>query len=90
MEAALEAVGLPVSCAFGDCEVKGFVKPRTDYGGWYKSKLFRFKRKRWFCPDHYEHGRAIDNKFYENFKTPDPYTDDETEHAVNELYKLLD
>jgi len=94
MEAALEAIGLPVKCAYGDCDTKGFVKPRNtenaDYGGWYKSKLFRFKRKRWFCPEHYEQGRAIDNKFYENYRTPDPYPEKQTEATTEELYKLLD
>lgn len=94
MEEALVQIGLPVTCAYADCGVKGFVKPATDYGGWYKSKMFRFKiRKRWFCPEHYEKGREIDNKFYENFKTPDPYTDTELksmEETQDELYKLLD
>lgn len=86
MEQGLIEVGLPVKCY--KCKKNGFVKPRTDYGGWYKSKLFRFKRLRWFCPEHYEVGRAIDNKFYENYKTPDPYP--EPEDATEELYKLLD
>lgn len=93
MEEALIQVGLPVTCAWGDCGTRGFVKPRfvtPDYGGWYKSKLFRFKRKRWYCPEHYENGREIDNKFYENYKTPDPYPAEKVEATVDELYKLLD
>lgn len=91
MDQALIQVGLPVKCAYGDCESKGFVKPHSDYGGWYKSKFFRFRpRKRWYCPDHYEEGRAIDNKFYENYRTPDPYPEQQTENTVDELYKLLD
>lgn len=85
-------MGLPVACAFGDCEAKGHVKPQSDYGGWYKSKMFRFRpRKRWFCPEHYEQGRAIDNKFYENYRTPDPYPEKaQVEKTEEELYKLLD
>lgn len=93
MEEALIQVGLPVKCAYGDCGVTGFVKPAfvdPKHGGWYKSKLFRFKRKRWYCPAHYEEGRAIDNRFYENYKTPDPYPEQETEATVDELYKLID
>lgn len=85
------AVGLPVTCAFGDCGTKGHVKPQSDYGGWYKSKMFRMRpRKRWYCPEHYEEGRAIDNKFYQNYLTPDPYSESELEATQDELYKLLD
>lgn len=91
MEEALLQVGLPVSCAYGDCEAHAFVKPRTDYGGWYKSKFFRFRfKKRWFCPEHYEAGREIDNRFYDNWKTPDPYNENDTASIEEELYKLLD
>lgn len=91
MEQALIQVGLPVKCAFGDCESTGFVKPHTDHDGWYKSKMFRMRpRKRWFCPEHYERGREIDNRFYENYKTPDPYPEQAIEDTVDELYKLLD
>jgi hypothetical protein len=88
MDPALTKVGLPVSCAFGDCETKGFVKPKSDYGGWYKSRLFRFKRKRWFCPKHFEEGKAIDDKFYEKYKTPVAKLP--PEDATEALYKLLD
>lgn len=96
MEQALIQVGLPVTCAFGDCKTHGFIKPKfadPTHGGWYKSKLFRFKRKRWYCPTHYEDGRRIDNHFYENYRTPDPYSDKELEAIENteeELYKLLE
>jgi len=96
MDQALIQVGLPVTCAYGDCGTKGFVKPRntenTDYAGWYKSKFFRLRlRKRWFCPEHYEEGQRIDNQFYENYKTPDPYPEEAVQAAtVDELYKLLD
>ncbi len=85
------AVGFPVKCR--KCGEKGFVKPRTDYGGWYKSKLLRMSVKRWFCPEHYEIGRKMDNHFYENYLTPDPYDAKELaaiEETQDELYKLLD
>lgn len=94
MDQALIQVGLPVRCAFGDCGTTGHVKPAfvdPKHGGWYKSKFFRFRpRKMWYCPKHYEKGREIDNRFYENYKTPDPYPEQETEATVDELYKLLD
>lgn len=93
MDQALIQVGLPVKCGWGDCETTGFVKPKCvdpSHGGWYKSKLFRLKKKRWFCPEHYEEGRVIDNKFYENYKTPDPYPEEQVEQTVDELYALLD
>ncbi len=91
MEEALLQIGLPVTCAYGDCGQKGFVKPHTDYGGWYKSKMFRMRpRKRWFCPEHYTFGRDKDNHFYENYKTPDPYTETDTPDMIEELYALID
>ena len=89
IENALAGTGLPVACRYGDCETQGFVKPSTDYGGWYKSKFYRF-RKKWFCPEHYQKGRDIDNKFYQNWQTPDPYTEIEELSAEEELYNLLD
>lgn len=88
MDPALAKVGLPVKCAYGDCTTSGFVKPGSDYGGWYKSRLFRFKRKRWFCPKHFEEGKAIDDKFYKTYKTPDPELSPES--ATEALYKLLE
>ncbi len=88
MEQALIQVGLPVKCAHGDCSATGFVKPK-EHDGWYKSKFFRFRpTKRWYCPEHYKEGRAIDNEFYENYKTPGP--EPEPENVEKELYKLLD
>ena len=92
---ALLRVGLPVRCGFGDCGATGFVKPKCvdpKHAGWYKSKLFRrTSKKRWYCPEHYEEGRAIDNRFYENYKTPDPYPEPkQVEETVDELYKLID
>lgn len=92
MDHTLIRIGLPVKCAYGDCGTKDFVKPNTDYGGWYKSKMFRFKpRKRWFCPEHYEFARNKDNHFYENYKTPDPYIEEAAQaKTVDELYDLID
>lgn len=88
MDQALAKIGLPVKCAFGDCRTRGFVKPHN-YAGWYKIKMFRFNiHKRWFCPEHYEDGRRIDNEFYRNYLTPDPYP--EEKDPTEELYKLLD
>jgi len=79
-------VGLPVKCR--KCGEKGFVRPRSDYGGWYRSKMLRLTRNKWFCPEHYEIGRKMDNRFYENYKTPDP--EPEPEDTTEALYKLLD
>lgn len=93
MENAIRQVGLPVVCVVADCPTTGFVKPH-DYGGWYKCKMLRRTwRKRWFCPEHYQNGRDFDNKFYENYRTPDPYTEEEAKVKLStedELYKLLD
>ena len=83
MEPALIAVGLPVKCR--KCGKKGFVKPRTDYGGWYKSRLLRRTTRKWFCPEHAEKGEKMDKNFYERYKTPEP-----VESTEEELYKLLD
>lgn len=92
MEEALIQVGLPVKCR--KCLKEGRVKPAfvdPTHGGWYKSKMFRTKRLRWYCPEHYELGREEDNRFYENYKTPDPYPEDATvAQTEEELYKLLD
>lgn len=94
MEQALIQVGLPVTCAYGDCGAETFVKPATDHDGWYKSKFFqRRPRQRWYCPKHYQKGREIDNKFFQNVRVPDPYSEKELksmEKTQDELYKLLD
>jgi len=87
MDEALIQIGLPVKCIYADCQAKGFVKPKTDYDGWYKAKLYRRKRKRWFCPEHKLEGVDLDKKFYEDYKTPEPEVKENTEA---ELYKLLE
>lgn len=90
MDQAIIQVGLPVKCAYGDCKATGFVKPASDYGGWYKSRLFRFRiSKRWFCPKHAQKGKDIDKKFYEMTKTPAPAAEPAKE-TVEDLYALLD
>lgn len=92
MDEAIRQVGLPVHCR--KCEVAGFVKPGTDYGGWYKSKKYRTTNNRWFCPEHYEIGRKVDNDFFQRSPTPDPYSEEEKQKQIEsteeELYKLLD
>lgn len=96
MDQALIQVGLPVKCRWGECDATDFIKPRfvdPIHKGWYKSKMYRYKNKHWYCPEHYEKGREVDNHFYENYKTPDPYPDggtEDPEETVDELYKLLD
>lgn len=92
MEEALLQVGLPVKCAYGDCETTGFVKPLCvdpKRGGWYKSRMFRFRiGKRWFCPKHAKKAKEMEDKFYEKYRTPAP--EPKAEDTVEELYKLLD
>lgn len=93
MDEAIRQVGLPVKCSYGDCGTTGYVKPHN-YGGWYKCKMLRKRwKKSWYCPAHYEAGREIDNRFYQNYRTPDPYTEEEAKVKLSteeELYKLLD
>lgn len=88
MDETLLQVGLPVKCR--KCDTKGFVKPDKKYGGWYKSRLFRTKRLRWYCPEHHDIGKSVDDKF---FKTVDNQPREEVDQQASveeELYKLLD
>lgn len=89
MEEALRTVGLPVKCR--TCSKKGFVKPHSDYGGWYRSK-WGPRSKRWLCPDHADAGKASDKHFTDRFKTPEGGQEQAKpeETTVDELYKLLD
>ena len=96
MDHALLQVGLPVACAIEDCEIKGFVKPQSDYGGWYKAvKRFTAWKKRWFCPEHYDEGKKIDH-LYDNFKTPVftpivvPDSEPDEPEDIEKLYALID
>lgn len=85
VEDTIERVGLPVTC--GSCGEKGFVKPRTDYGGWLRRGLGR--NRRWYCPAHADKIRKLLKKMEEKYATPPPeptVVADTTE----ELYKLLD
>lgn len=100
MEHALLKVGLPVACALENCEVKGFVIPQTDYGGWYKSKLLRNRTKKWYCPTHADETQKSEARFLSGGYSHNTsiehgviYYDEATdlsEEAVDELYKLLD
>ncbi len=86
VEEVLQRVGLPVKCS--TCAATGYVKPRTDYGGWYKSRLFRKTlKKKWYCPEHAAAGKHTDDYFYQITATPPPSVEASTEE---ELYKLLD
>lgn len=83
MDHALLNYGLPVRCRV--CLDTAFVRPRTDYDGWYKSQLFRRTGRRWFCHKHAADGKMTDDKFYQRYATPEPVASTE-----EELYKLLD
>ena len=85
MDEVLLKIGFPVNCR--KCRVEGRVRPQTDYGGWYKSTLLR-KSNRWFCPEHHDIGKQMDNGFYARYATPEPV--EAPEETVDELYKLLD
>jgi hypothetical protein len=90
MDQALIQVGLPVRCVYADCGVSGYVKPSfvdPEHGGWYKSRLFRRQRKRWYCPKHHQEGRAKDKWFYDKYQTPEP--EKSPQNVVEELYKLI-
>lgn len=82
MDEVLVKVGLPVKCR--KCRVRGFIKPGSDYGGWFKSKLFTRPHLRWYCPEHAEIGKAVDARFNTMGITALPDTTEE------ELYALLD
>lgn len=83
MEQALIKVGLPVKCR--KCGKKGFVKPGTDYGGWFGSRLFKLRHLRWYCPKHAKIGKAVDDRFFEHCRDPEPAPD-----AIADLYAILD
>lgn len=84
MDQALIKIGLPVSCSA--CGEKGYVKPATDYGGWYKQKLIT--KTRWYCPAHSEAIRKFVKSLDEKFATPEP--EKTLEATTEELYALLD
>lgn len=83
MDQALTQVGLPVRCAWADCQTKGFVKPATDHGGW-----MRRTGRRWYCPDHAKEAKQFYDSIVAKYATPDPEPIPEDTEA--ELYKLLD
>lgn len=80
MDFAIDKIGLPVKCT--RCNKKGFIKPRTDYGGWYRIKILR--KYRWYCPEHNESATNFHNNFKEQYKTP------QKDRTEEELYKLLE
>lgn len=84
-EIAIDKFGLPVKCR--KCGAKGFVKPGTNYGGWWRNKLSR--RSIWYCPDHAHNGSAMKDNIENRYKTPEPEQPPEPS-AEEELYKLLD
>lgn len=87
MDAALLQVGLPVRCR--KCRVQGFVRPQTDYGGWWRLKLLR-GRSIWYCPEDRldgQHGEEAIKSWYPD-KKAEPVVDTST--TEEELYKLLE
>lgn len=87
MDAALLQVGLPVRCR--KCRVRGFVRPQTDYGGWWRLKLLR-GRSIWYCPEHALDGREGEQAIIDRYpdKKAEPVVDTAT--TEEELYALLD
>lgn len=86
VEEALKRVGLPVKCHV--CKTRGFIKPNTDYGGWYKLKVLRSPSK-WYCPEEAKAVKQSRHDFDARYNTPEEKIDT-TEQAKDELYKLLD
>ena len=84
VEETLERVGLPVRCRV--CAVRGCVKPRTDYGGWWRQK-FRSGTK-WWCPEHADAPRNRKQALEEYYRNRPP--EPEPVEAIDELYKILD
>lgn len=83
MDEALLQVGLPVSCSWGDCDTKGFVKPQTDYDGW-----IRRWHKKWYCPSHAAKAKETYDSIVEQYKTPE--APPSTEEAEADLYAILE
>jgi hypothetical protein len=83
MEIALERIGLPVKCR--KCGKKGNVRPRTDYGGWHKSRFMLRSMNKWFCPEHAQIGKDMDKRFTMKFEPPA-----KKEDVKENLYKLLE
>lgn len=81
MDAAIEQIGLPVKCY--RCKERGFVKPRTDYEGWYRVKISG--RSRWYCPEHSSSASVFYKSMKDGYKTPEI-----TLTTEQELYKLLE
>lgn len=93
MDQALLKVGLPVKCR--KCRKEGRVKPKN-YGGWHKSQILRFKPNKWFCPEHAEIGKDMDERFYQisvasaEAQQQEQVKVEEQKSDIDELYELLD
>ncbi|HPR10626.1 MAG TPA: hypothetical protein PLJ04_03530 [Candidatus Saccharibacteria bacterium] len=84
VEEAIKKIGLPVRCHI--CKERGFIKPQTNLGGWYRARLFRSKWT-WYCPKDYP--GDIDEKIRSRYATP-VKQEDEMATVEEQLYKLLD
>lgn len=82
MDEALIKIGLPVTCS--SCGDKAFVKPNTDYNGWYCRRLG--SRRRWYCPKDSVHLKRMIESMNEAHVAP-PARPEET---IEDLYRLLD
>lgn len=88
VEETIERVGLPVKCRI--CKVRGYIKPRTDYGGWYKFKPIR-KPTVWYCPVEAEKIKIYRQSILDRYATPAPSPEVVAQAKTEEeLYKLLD
>lgn len=83
MEEAIIQIGLPVKCAWGDCETTGFVKPGSDHGGWLRRSFIK-----WYCPDHAKEAKEMYDRIAEKYRTPELVQ--ASDNAEEELYKLLE
>jgi hypothetical protein len=87
-EEVIERIGLPVKCH--TCKKRGFVKPRTDYGGWYKYKPIG-RSIIWYCPGEAEQVKQWRQGFQDRYATPAPSQEAVAKASTEEeLYKLLD
>lgn len=88
MDQALIKIGLPVKCH--TCEQRGYIKPGTNYGGWYKYKPLR-KPIIWYCPTEAEKIRQYRKGIEDRYATPAPSPQAVAQASTEEeLYKLLD
>lgn len=84
MDQSLIKVGLPVTCS--SCGEKGFVKPGSDYSGWYRRRLGH--KSRWYCPADAISIKKLVESLEQKYRTPEP--EQTPEDTTEALYKLLD